>query len=320
MTIKRRDFLYGAGVAAAIGVSDSVNHATAADTSDEPAYTGKREGNPISISTYSYWRYRDDSETTIVDCLEMAARDGFDGVEVLEKQMERRDPEYLRLLKRIALRSGLSLCGLSSHQGFVWPDAVKRQENIDTTIASIELAYELGIPIVRINTGRWNTSGDFDALMRQRGIEDPIPGYTDADAFPWVVDSIAACLPTAEKCGVMLGLENHWGLARLPEGQLALIDAIDSPLLTVILDTGNFLEDPYEKIEAVAPRTEYMHAKTYYGGGTWYTLDLDYDRIASIMHAVSYHGFVSLEYEGKEPAETAIPRSLALLRAAFRYK
>lgn len=322
--MERRQFLWGGTLATLAGMAcggrttfATESETTGAETMGAAECTGRRKGNPIAVSTYSYWRYRDDSVTTIEDCIEQAARDGFDGVEILEKQMDRKDPEYLRKLKRIALQNGLALCGLSSHQGFVFPDPDERQKNIDTTIGSIELAYELGIPIVRINTGRWNTSGDFDTLMKQRGIEDPLPGYTDDDAFPWVVESIEQCLPIAEKCGVILGLENHWGLARLPEGQLKLIDTIHSPCFAAILDTGNFLEEPYDKIATVAPRVVYTHAKTYYGGGTWYTLDLDYDRIAAILHGVGYRGFISLEYEGTEPSDTAIPKSLTLLRNAF---
>jgi hypothetical protein len=34
---------------------------------------------------------------------------------------------------------------------------------------------------------------------------------------------------------------------------------------------------------------------------------------------VGFRGYVSLEYEGKEEAATAIPKSLAMLRRAFRY-
>jgi len=65
---------------------------------------------------------------------------------------------------------------------------------------------------VRINTGRWGTSGNFDELMANRGIEPTLPGYTEEDGFKWVIDSIEKCLPKAEECGVILGLENHWGM------------------------------------------------------------------------------------------------------------
>jgi sugar phosphate isomerase/epimerase len=44
-------------------------------------------------------------------------------------------------------------------------------------------------------------------------------------------------------------LENHWGLARTPEGLMRIVNAIDSSWLKVLLDTGNFLENPYDKIE-----------------------------------------------------------------------
>ncbi len=53
------------------------------------------------------------------------------------------------------------------------------------------------------------------------------------------------------------------------------------------------------------------------GGGIWYTLDLDYGRIAQIMREHNYRGYVSLEFEGNEDYRTAIPKSLALLRKAF---
>ena len=60
-----------------------------------------------------------------------------------------------------------------------------------------------------------------------------------------------------------------------------------------------------------------VQAKTYYGGGVWYTLDLDYPRIAEILRKAGFRGYVSLEFEGKEAAATAVPKSLAVLRSAF---
>jgi sugar phosphate isomerase/epimerase len=115
----------------------------------------------------------------------------------------------------------------------------------------------------------------------------------------------------------LAGLENHWGLARTPEGLMRIINAIRSPWLGVLMDTGNFLEDPYPKLEQIAAKTVFVQAKTYYGGGEWYALDLDYKRVAKILADVNYHGYISLEFEGKEHPDTAVPRSLAMLREAF---
>ena len=116
---------------------------------------------------------------------------------------------------------------------------------------------------------------------------------------------------------MILALENHWGLTRTPEGLLRALNAIKSPWLGGLMDTGNFLEDPYPKLEMIAPKTVFVQAKTYFGGGEWYTLDLDYKRIAGILGKVGYQGYVSLEFEGKEAPETGVPKSLAVLRKAF---
>ena len=189
------------------------------------------------------------------------------------------------------LRLGLNLCNLSTHQGFVTPDPERRQRSVDHTLRCIDIAYKLGIPCIRISAGRWGTSASFDELMANKGIEPPLPGHTDEDAYPWVIESLEKCLPAAEQCGITLALENHWGLARTPEGLLRIVNAIDSEWLKVLMDTGNFLEDPYDKLEKIAPQTVFVQAKTYFGGGLWYTLDLDYDRIAAILKKHNYHTF-----------------------------
>ena len=98
---------------------------------------------------------------------------------------------------------------------------------------------------------------------------------------------------------------------------LKVLDALKSPWLQATLDTGNFLENMYEQMEALAPRTVLVQAKTYHGGGEWYSLDIDYDRVAKLLRKHNYRGYVSLEMEGKEAPATAIPKSLALLRKAF---
>ncbi len=273
--------------------------------------------NRIAVSTYSFWRFRDDSKLTIEKCIDLAAEMGFDGVEILHIQMEEESNGYLQKLKQRAFRQGLDLCGFSTHQGFVSPDKAVRQKNIEHTRKCIELAYRLGIPTIRVNTGRWGTSKNFDELMKNKGIEPRLEGYTDEEGFKWVIDSFQECLKKAEECGVVLGLENHWGLGRTAEGVLKVVESIDSPWLQVTLDTGNFLENPYEQMAKLAPKTVLVQAKTYYGGGTWYTLELDYPRIAGLLKEHNYQGYVSLEFEGQEDYQTAVPKSLALLRQAF---
>ncbi len=66
--------------------------------------------------------------------------------------------------------------GLSTHQTFLTPDADKRKQNVELTKNQIEIAARLGIPTMRVNTGTWGTSGSFDELMANKGVEPPVEG------------------------------------------------------------------------------------------------------------------------------------------------
>ncbi|HLV02612.1 MAG TPA: sugar phosphate isomerase/epimerase family protein [Acidobacteriota bacterium] len=311
MKISRRSFLVSSSAASLSAASVS---ATPVLHSATPSASG--HNIKLGISSYSYWHFKE-VKYPIERVIEHASELGVPAVDVLHRQMESDDPAYLQGLKRHAFINGVNLIALSIHQGFVSPDPAERKKNIDHTNRCIEMANAMGIPCMRLNSGRWGTVRSFTRLMELRGVEPPLEGHTEDEAFKWVIDSIEQCLPVAEKNGVILALENHWGLTSSVEGLLRIANAFDSPYFGILMDTGNFLEDPYTKLEQIAPKTVFVQAKTYYGGGEWYSLDLDYERIAKILRDVDYRGYVSLEFEGKEDAQTGVPKSIEMLRKAF---
>jgi sugar phosphate isomerase/epimerase len=308
MSPSRRQFFAAAAAATTLA-------AVRARAADGPT---TRRKTHIGVSTYSYWQFNRAAYRDVGVCIDLAAETGFDGVEILLRQIgENPDPALITRLKRQAFVNGLCLMGLSTHQTFLTPDADKRKRNVELTKNQIEIAAKFGIPTMRVNTGTWGTSGSFNKLMANKGVEPPVEGYTDEDGYKWCIDALGECAKAAEKAGVTLGLENHWGLGRTPEGLLRIVRAVSSPWLKVTMDTGNFLEDPYAKLEQIAPETVLVQTKTYYGGGLWYTLELDYDRIAKLLAKHKYTGWLSLEFEGKDDPKTAVPKSLDLLRKAF---
>lgn len=279
----------------------------------------------LGVSTYSYWHFRGE-RYPIEKVMEQASDLGLAGVEILHRQMESEEPSYLRKLKRTAFSLGLDIYCLAIHQDFVHPSSKERQRQIDHTKGCLQIAHELGIPSIRLNSGRWKTVPSFDELMKRGGIEPPIEGYTEADAFGWVIGAIESCLPEAERYGIVLALENHWGLTATAKGTLKIINSFKSEWLRVCLDIGNLLryedgqvlwEPDYEGMAQLAPHTILVHAKTYFGGGEWYTLDIDYRRVAEILRQNNYRGYISLEYEGKEDPQTGVPKSISVLKEAF---
>ena len=106
------------------------------NTSDRP--------NPIGVSTYSFWGFQRDDLRDIGKCIDLAAKMGFDGVEILQIQMEDFSPAALQKIKRQAFMAGVDLMGFSTHQDFVDPDEIVRRRNVEQTITYIEQAYALG--------------------------------------------------------------------------------------------------------------------------------------------------------------------------------
>jgi hypothetical protein len=140
-SISRREILLLAGAVPFASHADAL----LGQTANSPS-TGRSGGYPIGVSTYSFWQFKNEELRDIEKCIDLAGEWGFDGVEILHRQMTSEDNGYRQRLKRRSFVNGLALCGFSTHQGFVSPQPEERQKNIDHTIHCIELAYSLGIP------------------------------------------------------------------------------------------------------------------------------------------------------------------------------
>lgn len=310
--MSRRSWFKTSGLAAA-GMLTAIHSTAKSETS---SINRPRKRIPLAVSSYSYWHFQE-QKYPIEKVITNAARLGFDGVEILHRQMENESIGYLNKLKRLAFDNGLALPMLSIHQSFVQPKAEDRKKDVAHTIKCIQLATQMGIPCIRMNTGSWRTKKR-DASYYKDGIEPPIDGYTDKDAIKWCIDSYGECLVEAEKAGVILAIENHWGLSSNIDYLLEIYKPLSSsPSMGMNVDTGNFVGDPYPQFERLAPYATIVQAKTYYGGGHYYDLDLDYTKIAAILKKTNFNGYISLEMEGKEAPQTAVPKSLKMLRESF---
>ena len=315
--MNRRGFLMTAGVCAGAAFAQQPAQVAAA-----AARVKKRI--KLGISTYSYWNF-EEKKPTVEAIIERAGDLGVECVDILHRNldmdeltpMDAAGRAYCRRLKRLAFGKGIAVACLSTHQNFVSPDEKRRQHQVEHTLRCLDVADALGAGCVRVNAGRWGTVRKFEDYLERRALEPTLEGRTDDDAFGWAIESLGKCLKRAEELGIPLALENHWGLTRSPEGVMRILDALKSPFIRALMDTGNFLEDPYDKLKTIAPATIFVQAKTYIGGGRWYSVDLDYARIAGILADVGYGGYVSLEMEGKEPPDKAVPKSIEMLRRAF---
>ena len=212
----RRTFF---STAAAAASALTLTSKTAAQ-SDSPAGSNTGRPNRIAAATYSFWHFDPSRRMPIDQCMRHSAEMGFDAVDILHAQMTNESNAALQSLKQLALRLGLDLCNLSTHQGFVTPDPERRQRSVDHTLRCIDIAYKLGIPCIRISAGRWGTSASFDELMANKGIEPPLPPHRRG-RYPWLLKPRIHPPPTMTQPGA----GNHWVGAN-PQGLLRIDNAV----------------------------------------------------------------------------------------------
>jgi len=282
--------------------------------------------NKIAISSYSFHRFGggpEGSETPTVEwMIDQCAAYGVDGIELLVQHLERNDkasPGALHELKQYLAIRGISSVTVAASHNPVQTTAEDRKVEQDKLLAAIDYAYEVGAPFVRANGGRWNTLGSFHEMLRNNGDEPPKEGFTIDQGYEWATEALTDGAAYAGARGVTLVLENHWGLTGTAEGCVRIHDAVNSPWLKYVLDTGNFLHRPdqYAEMAMFLPDLAVLHAKVYAGGGLLVEADLDYKRIVGMLEDVGFSGYISIEFEGKAHPEQGIPDGIRTIREAL---
>jgi sugar phosphate isomerase/epimerase len=220
------------------------------------------------------------------------------GVELQDIHFPQTRPAYLQMLRRTAGSLNLAIIGIGIHNDFGRNDPTLRQSEVVKVKQWIEVAEQLGAPLVRVFAGY--PEGD----PAQRGAR-----------WPAMVDSLREVAAYAAHAGVRLGLENHNHAAFTPTAAefLRVLKEVNSPHLIPLLDTGNFI-DGWPSLEKTLALAAHVHAKFWKVSPDGSDPSVDYARIVPALRAAGYDGWVSFEYEAEEPEATGIPRALAYLK------
>ena len=300
-SLSRRSFAAGLGTLAVGGTS-------AAAIEIPQRINPKIRG--LSLAAYSLrtelrWMKGKDTgaEMEILDVLDYAAEQGFDGVELTAYFF---DPEVttadLNEIKRRAHVLGLDITGGAIGNNFSFPeDDPFTAEQIAYTKTWIDHYSTLGTPVIRIFAGGKNP-----------------PGATNEQVIENVVTNLNAILPYAAEKGVILGIENHDSMTNM-DNLLELIGRIDSPWLGVTWDSANVAptEDPYAELARIAPYAVNAQLKvmTKVNGEK---VEADLPRLVQILQEADYSGQLVLEYEEREDPFTGIPKFKAAVENALK--
>ena len=256
---------------------------------------------------------------TVEQWIAMAADSlDVDGLEFYWGFVPHESPAELRRLRGLVSARGLTMPMMCYSPDYTHPDAAQRSREVQRQIRAIDVTSELGGKFCRVLSGQRH------------------PSVSRSDGVQMAVECITALLPTAERCGVVLNLENHYkdGFWQYPEFAqrkdlfLEFLAALpQSPWLGVNYDPSNAViagDDPIALLEAVKHRVVTMHASDrYFEGGTVEDLRKleghpqsgyasilkhgvigrglnDYDKIFSILREVNFQGWISIE-DGQDP-------------------
>jgi len=254
----------------------------------------------VSCAGYTFNTYFREKGLSLEKYADICADMGLEGVELTQYYFPETTTSYLNGLKRHLLRRGLELAGTAIGGAFCMPTAEERQQHVEFVKEWLDISARLGSSCLRVFAG-----------------EAP-EGRAEQEAFEWTVAGIKECARSAEDVGVMIGVENHGGLTGTADGLIRILKAVGSDWVGALLDFGNYSRDPYAEFEQTVPYAIMTHAKptSDFAGQRDY---VDYRRVSEILQAVSYRGFLSIEYE--EPGKDAmveVPRFAAYLRGITR--
>jgi sugar phosphate isomerase/epimerase len=232
----------------------------------------------VSLAVASYTPLLRTGVMTTEEFLQVAHDLGFRDIEVCDRTVASRSPDYLTWFRSELRRLDLRVVCLDIRNDFTHADPRRRAASIEATVDWIETARTLGARLARVWAGM--ASADDGATRR-------------------VIDSLRQVVPAAAERGVVLALENHGGVTANPDNVVRIVDTVGSPSLGTCPDFGWFApDDRLSGFRKLVARAVHVHAKTHALDAGGEDPEIDYRALGQVARDVGYRGFLSIEYEG----------------------
>src|SRR3954468_1557076 len=201
----RRDFLKLAGAAAATAITPIAALA-------EPPATKRSLKKAVMYATIGF-------PGSVLDKFQALKTAGFEGVEPMSHM---RQDEVANALEQTGLKAASVCCDTHWSRPLSHPDAKVRNDGREGLQRALQDAKRYGATSVLLVPGVVNKDVTYN------------------DCFKRCVAEIQRVLPVAKDLGVKIAIENVWNNFITKPGQaVALLDAIDSPLVGWHFDVGN---------------------------------------------------------------------------------
>ena len=252
------------------------------------------------------WAFPYPQRMNLQECLQLAKDAGFDGIELnydLDNDLSpKAGPKEFQAIRKMADRIGIAISGLCSFLFWPYPltsnDPDKRARGLELAGKMAHAAHDLGVENLLVVPGAVH-----------------IPWRTDHEPVPNDVcdrrarEAIGQLVPSAEKLGVYLNIENIFfnGYLMTPMEMNAFVDSFRSPHVRVHFDTGNISMFQFAEhwVPVLGKRTKNIHFKEFTKKGTDYSLETfrplldgttNWPAVMEALEQTGYRGYVTFEY------------------------
>jgi len=229
-----------------------------------------------------------------------AAELGVDGLDTTVYWFPDTSDRFLASLRHAAYRNALSLYSIAVRVRLSQPTPELQRAEFETLKQWVDVAGKLGATHIRVFGG-------------------PVPKDASEDqAIDWAVEVLKRSADYAGSRGMVLGVEDDGGLTTTAEQTVEIVRRTNSPWAGINLDTGNFRKNGYSQVALCLPYAVNVHFKEMIASEDGAKEKADWNRLVGMFAQSGYKGYLSLEHDGTEPPEIAVPRLIADLRRTIR--
>lgn len=258
----------------------------------------------VSLNAYTFNKSLVAGTMTLFDLIDFCSENRIEAVDLTGYYFpgypQKPSDEYLFRLKRHAFLNGVTISGTGVRNDFALSDASSRAGHIQLVKDWVDVAVKLGADMVRVFSGREKPVGQsFEGVLR------------------YMVPAFQECAAYAGKHGVLLGLQHHHDFLKTAAETIQLIEAVQSPWFTVMVDVGSLrVQDVYEEIDKLMPYATHWQIKehVYFGEKA---VPIDLGRLRAIIQKHGYRGFTPIEPLSVGESKAMVVAFLNQVRAAF---
>ncbi len=203
-------------------------------------------------------------------------RFGIYNVDLWTRHFEERSPSYIHELKARLRKSRSILINIQIDDNFDISslDRSRRERSLELAKSWIGTAADLGALAVRVNAGKEN-------------LDNAIASYKKLNAY-------------ANRLGVIMQCENHFGVESIPENHLRIIREVNHKNFHTLPDFGNWPEyiDLYKALEKVMPYAYQVSAKMKELNAHGEHVSYDFDKCMQIAEESGFNGIYTVEQYG----------------------